>query len=139
METTGHNSPPVSMMTALVRAHADTWPETANLDYSWVSQNHNSIIAIYSVLTIFSCIFEWWQYAESVKGGIEMGCNSPQPTDPVDTEQVRQFFSLLTSCLDVIKAWALKVPGFTELCKEDQELLFQSACLELLVIRLAYR
>ena len=58
METTGHNSPPVSLMTALVRAHADTWPETANLDYSWVSRNHNSIIAIYSVLTVFSYKFE---------------------------------------------------------------------------------
>jgi len=114
METTGHNSPPVSMMTALVRAHADTWPDTNSLDYSW--------------------------YAEPVKGGVEMTGNStPQPTDPVDMDQVRQFFSLLTSCLDVIKAWAVKVPGFTELCKEDQELLFQSACLELLVIRLAYR
>lgn len=68
-----------------------------------------------------------------------MGSNSPQPSEPVDTDHVRQFFSLLTSCLDVIKAWADKVPGFSELCKEDQELLFQSACLELLVIRLAYR
>jgi nuclear receptor subfamily 4 group A protein 2 len=68
-----------------------------------------------------------------------MSVNSPQASEPVDTDHVRQFFSLLTSCLDVIKEWADKVPGFSELCKEDQELLFQSACLELLVFRLAYR
>ncbi|XP_014681902.1 PREDICTED: nuclear receptor subfamily 4 group A member 2-like [Priapulus caudatus] len=56
-----------------------------------------------------------------------------------DTEQVKQFFDLLTSSIDVIKTWAEKIPGFVELCKEDQDLLFQSACLELLVLRLAYR
>jgi hypothetical protein len=35
--------------------------------------------------------------------------------------------------------WAEKIPGFSELCKEDQDLLIQSACLEIFVIRFAYR
>jgi nuclear receptor subfamily 4 group A protein 2 len=34
--TSHHNSPPVSMITALVRAHNETWPDITNLDYSWV-------------------------------------------------------------------------------------------------------
>ena len=54
-------------------------------------------------------------------------------------ERVRQLFALLSSCFDVIRVWAEKIPGFCDLCKEDQDLLFQSASLELLVIRLAYR
>ncbi|KAF8773474.1 putative nuclear hormone receptor HR38 like protein [Argiope bruennichi] len=35
--------------------------------------------------------------------------------------------------------FADKVPGFADLTKEDQELLFHSACLELFSLRLAYR
>lgn len=54
-------------------------------------------------------------------------------------ERVRQLFALLSSCFDVIRVWAEKIPGFSDLCKHDQDLLFQSASLELLVIRLAYR
>ena len=52
---------------------------------------------------------------------------------------VRRLFALLTNCLDIIRSWAEKIPGFCDLLKEDQELLFQSACLELFVMRLAYR
>jgi nuclear receptor subfamily 4 group A member 2 len=56
-----------------------------------------------------------------------------------EAEKVRQFYSLLTTSVDVIRTFADKIPGFTDLKKEDQELLFQSASLELFVLRLAYR
>ncbi|KAF6214951.1 hypothetical protein GE061_009696 [Apolygus lucorum] len=56
-----------------------------------------------------------------------------------ETEKTQQFYNLLTSCVDVIVHFAEKIPGFNELCKEDQDLLFQSASLELFVLRLAYR
>ncbi|KAI8496195.1 Nuclear receptor sub 4 group A member 2 [Branchiostoma belcheri] len=56
-----------------------------------------------------------------------------------DTERVQQFYDLLCSSIEVIRTWAEKIPGFPDLLKEDQELLFQSACLELFVLRLAYR
>jgi Ligand-binding domain of nuclear hormone receptor len=56
-----------------------------------------------------------------------------------EAEKVRQFYSLLTTSVDVIRSFADKIPGFTDLKKEDQELLFQSASLELFVLRLAYR
>jgi nuclear receptor subfamily 4 group A protein 2 len=61
--------------------------------------------------------------------------DSPTPIE----EKVKQFYELLVNSIDVIKGWAEKIPGFSELCKEDQDLLFQSASLELFVLRIAYR
>lgn len=65
----------------------------------------------------------------------------PTPMDvvPTEAEKIQQFYNLLTSSVDVIKHFADKIPGFNELCPEDQELLFQSASLELFVLRLSYR
>ncbi|XP_076240306.1 hormone receptor-like in 38 isoform X2 [Calliopsis andreniformis] len=56
-----------------------------------------------------------------------------------EAENTQQFYSLLTTSIDVIRNFAEKIPGFTDLVREDQELLFQSASLELFVLRLAYR
>ncbi|XP_012229883.1 nuclear receptor subfamily 4 group A member 2 isoform X2 [Linepithema humile] len=65
----------------------------------------------------------------------------PRPGDPpmTEAEKIQQFYNLLTTSIDVIRNFADKIPGFTDLVKEDQELLFQSASLELFVLRLAYR
>jgi nuclear receptor subfamily 4 group A protein 2 len=65
----------------------------------------------------------------------------PSPIEPVisEAEKIQQFYTLLTTSVDVIKNFADKIPGFQELCPEDRELLFQSASLELFVLRLAYR
>ncbi|CAG2181390.1 unnamed protein product, partial [Oppiella nova] len=54
-------------------------------------------------------------------------------------EYISQFYSVLMSSLDVIHSFAEKIPGFADLDKSDQSLLFQSACLELFVLRMAYR
>ncbi|XP_025419413.1 probable nuclear hormone receptor HR38 isoform X3 [Sipha flava] len=96
-------SPPVSLITALVRAHVDTNPDFSSLDYS--------------------------QYYET------------KPFEPLTTEaeKIQQFFGLLTTSVEVIRHFAEKIPGFKTLCKADQDLLFQSASLELFVLRLAYR
>lgn len=56
-----------------------------------------------------------------------------------EAEQVQQFYSILTTSIDVIKHMPDKIPGYSTLLKEDQDLLFQSAALELFVLRLAYR
>lgn len=127
-------SPPVSLMTALVRAHVDTSPEVASYDYSSVSCR--SIFRFADLYCSKRIVFWQLQYKEANTN--ESGGDSPLPVD-VKAEQVRQFFALLASCIDIIKAWAEKIPGFCDLCPEDQDLLFQSACLELLVIRLAFR
>lgn len=56
-----------------------------------------------------------------------------------EAEKIQQFYSLLTTSVDVIKHFADRLPGFSDLCAEDQDLLFQSAALELFVLRLSYR
>ncbi|KAG7250662.1 hypothetical protein CRUP_009308 [Coryphaenoides rupestris] len=56
-----------------------------------------------------------------------------------DTQHVQQFYDLLTGSMEIIRGWAEKIPGFPDLPKQDQDLLFESAFLELFVLRLAYR
>ncbi|XP_069472521.1 nuclear receptor subfamily 4 group A member 2 isoform X2 [Ambystoma mexicanum] len=56
-----------------------------------------------------------------------------------DTQHIQQFYDLLTGSMEIIRGWAEKIPGFLELPKHDQDLLFESAFLELFVLRLAYR
>lgn len=56
-----------------------------------------------------------------------------------EAEKIQQFYSLLTTSVDVIKHFAERLPGFTDLCADDQDLLFQSAALELFVLRMSYR
>ncbi|CAK6955753.1 probable nuclear hormone receptor HR38 [Scomber scombrus] len=61
------------------------------------------------------------------------------PSEKEDVGDIQQFYDLLTGSLDVIKTWAEAIPGFTDFCTEDQELLLESAFVELFILRLAYR
>nr|XP_015199566.1 PREDICTED: nuclear receptor subfamily 4 group A member 1 [Lepisosteus oculatus] len=56
-----------------------------------------------------------------------------------DANDIRRFYDLLTGSMDVIRKWAETIPGFTAFCPEDQELLLESAFVELFILRLAYR
>ncbi|XP_029906738.1 probable nuclear hormone receptor HR38 [Myripristis murdjan] len=56
-----------------------------------------------------------------------------------DANDIQQFYNLLSGALDVIRKWAETIPGFTDFCVEDQELLLESSFVELFILRLAYR
>ncbi|XP_023688794.1 nuclear receptor subfamily 4 group A member 1-like [Paramormyrops kingsleyae] len=56
-----------------------------------------------------------------------------------NARDVQQFYDLLTHTMKVIRKWAEGIPGFTAFCPEDQELLLESAFVELFILRLAYR
>uniref|UniRef100_A0A3P9M4P0 Nuclear receptor subfamily 4, group A, member 1 n=1 Tax=Oryzias latipes TaxID=8090 RepID=A0A3P9M4P0_ORYLA len=56
-----------------------------------------------------------------------------------DVSDIKQFYDLLTASLEVIRKWAKDIPGFSDFCLEDQELLVESAFVELFILRLAYR
>ncbi|KPP66518.1 nuclear receptor subfamily 4 group A member 1-like [Scleropages formosus] len=56
-----------------------------------------------------------------------------------DASDIQQFYDLLTDSMKVIQRWAESIPGFTAFCPEDQELLLESAFMELFILRVAYR
>jgi len=100
---------PVALITSLVRAHVESTPKLENLDYT--------------------------QYVELQEEELE----SKERLIAVEAARISQFYSLLTSSIDVIFKFCDKIPGYNDLCKEDRELLFRSACLELFTLRLSHR
>ncbi|MEQ2267441.1 hypothetical protein XENORESO_006069 [Xenotaenia resolanae] len=56
-----------------------------------------------------------------------------------DVIYVKQFYDLLTASFEAIRKWAKDIPGFSDFCLEDQELLLECAFIELFILRLAYR
>ena len=54
-------------------------------------------------------------------------------------DDIKQFYHLLTSSMEVVRKWAKSIPGFCDFCSEDQDLLLESAFVELFILRLAYR
>ncbi|CAJ1084584.1 nuclear receptor subfamily 4 group A member 1 [Xyrichtys novacula] len=61
------------------------------------------------------------------------------PNQKEDASDIKLFYDLLTASMEVIRKWAKSIPGFSEFCTEDQELLLESAFVELFILRLAYR
>ncbi|CAG03953.1 unnamed protein product, partial [Tetraodon nigroviridis] len=56
-----------------------------------------------------------------------------------EASDIKQFYDLLAASMEAIREWAKNVPGFSDFCSEDQELLLESAFVELFILRLAYR
>ncbi|XP_041656422.1 nuclear receptor subfamily 4 group A member 1 [Cheilinus undulatus] len=61
------------------------------------------------------------------------------PNQKEDASDIKQFYDLLTASMEVIRKWTKNIPDFSKFCPEDQELLFESAFVELFILRLAYR
>ncbi|XP_074537736.1 nuclear receptor subfamily 4immunitygroup A member 1 [Halichoeres trimaculatus] len=61
------------------------------------------------------------------------------PNQKEDASDIKLFYDLLTASMEVIRKWTKSIPGFSEFCGEDQELLLESAFVELFILRLAYR
>ncbi|KAM6945719.1 nuclear receptor subfamily 4 group A member 2-like [Aplochiton taeniatus] len=64
---------------------------------------------------------------------------SPDSLNGDDAHHVQQFYDILIGSMDIIRGWAHSIPGFSELPKTDQDMLFFSAFLKLFVLRLSYR
>ncbi|KAM8862755.1 nuclear receptor subfamily 4immunitygroup A member 1 [Spinachia spinachia] len=69
----------------------------------------------------------------------KFGETKVSPNQKVDACDIKQFYQLLTSSMETIRKWAKNIPGYSEFCLEDQELLLESAFVELFILRLAYR
>lgn len=53
---------------------------------------------------------DYSQYRQSRPGDLSV----------TEAEKIQQFYSLLTTSIDVIRNFADKIPGFTDLAREDQ-------------------
>ena len=91
-------------------------------------------------------LFAFYPYDINIFSGIKsirilLQYKVPCPEDsPInEANRIRTFYDLLLQSMDVLKTWADRIPGFGDLPHEDQELLFQSATMELFVLRMAYR
>ncbi|KAK1895541.1 Nuclear receptor subfamily 4 group A member 3 [Dissostichus eleginoides] len=93
-------SPPLSLLSALLRAYSHCTPR--DLDYSQFSA-------------------------------------SDPPSSSSDAEHIQLFYRLLTISMETTRCWADRLPGFSELQRDDQNLLIDSAFLELFVLRMAHR
>lgn len=61
------------------------------------------------------------------------------PNQKEGAKDIQQFYDLLSASFEIIGKWAKNIPGFSEFCSEDQELLLESAFVELFILRLAYQ
>ena len=145
-------SPPVSLMSALLRAYLDSNPDTNNLDYSQVSKElsvefcnflrigtlsletiifsvysfmyHNRIIVLSSLQYV-----NWTSEEQDVKDAMITN----------EAAKVQLLFGLLTSSIEMIRRFYERIPGIAELSSNDKDILFYSASLELFILRTAYR
>ena len=96
-------------------------------------------IVAYFVILVFHIIYffiftklQYHHYQDC-----QVPSDSTSPTSHED--KIKLFYDIIINTMDIMKTWAGKIPGFCDLCKEDQDLLFKSASLELFVLRIAYR
>jgi nuclear receptor subfamily 4 group A protein 2 len=68
-----------------------------------------------------------------------VGPSSAKCSPRAEADVVSRFFDVVASSVEASRGFAEKIPGFSELCREDQKLLYESASLELFVLRLAFR
>ncbi|XP_074885197.1 nuclear receptor subfamily 4 group A member 2 isoform X3 [Buteo buteo] len=149
-------SPPVSLISALVRAHVDSNPAMTSLDYSRVSWTcarrppprprdpaapsrrlRRRARGGGEPCRVIAGVGEARDVRVTVN--FQFQANPDYQLSGDDTQHIQQFYDLLTGSMEIIRGWAEKIPGFTDLPKTDQDLLFESAFLELFVLRLAYR
>lgn len=48
-------------------------------------------------------------------------------------------YAAIERSMEVIVQWAESIPGFSDLCRDDQDILVQSSLVELFVLRLSHR
>lgn len=54
-------------------------------------------------------------------------------------DDIQQFFNLIASSMEICKKFCERIPGIGDINPGDRELLYQSASLELVILRMAYR
>ncbi len=110
---------------------------TIRTDYASLTR-YNKTTPLYKQHPPFFQYLEGTAEELETKEGLLSGSSSTSGLSP-EAARTQRFYGVLTSSIEVIRRFCERIPGIQELCKSDAELLFQSACLELFALRLAYR
>ncbi|XP_039970076.1 probable nuclear hormone receptor HR38 [Bactrocera tryoni] len=107
-------------------------------------QKDNDYFGIYHNLSLISTLVNSHKDTTPDMSCLDYATYSEPPyvSSPLivrESENVRKFYLILNSSVKRIEQFIYRIPGFSELCEADQELLFQSASLEMFVLRLSYR
>lgn len=131
MPEASSTTPSVNIISSLIKSHLESNPTSENLDYSKV--NLDTVVFIKNGLLktcihppLLSFLPQYQEVVDNLK-------------EKEEAHDIQQFYDLLSGALHVIRNWAETIPGFTDFCTEDQELLLESAFVELFILRLAYR
>ncbi len=54
-------------------------------------------------------------------------------------DDLSHFFNLIAASMEICQKFCSRIPGIAEINAGDRELLYQSASLELVILRMAYR
>ena len=102
--------------------HIFPWPQAKNKNTGQLTvQRLDPIFALCSCFLGQEIEIMLLQYADlpeeelDSKAGVVAG----------EAARISQFYSLLTSSIDVIYKFCDRIPGFNDLCKQDRELLFR--------------
>ena len=120
-----------------MRAHVDATPDIPELDYSKVraciySRYSLSFLQLQVYMLLSTCISFYFQFRNSK-------LDAELPDQPRDADAAGEFVEALEQSVTSLRRWAERVPGFGDLNREDQTLLFQSAVFELASLRMALR
>ncbi|PWA33521.1 hypothetical protein CCH79_00007688 [Gambusia affinis] len=121
-------SPPLSLLSALLRAYSHCTPR--DLDYSQLSPSFGKAQSGSRWVLFYNSFL--------LSASKQFSAADP-PSSTSDAEHIQLFYRLLTISMETTRCWAERLPGFAELQRDDQNLLIDSAFLELFVLRLAYR
>ena len=103
--------------------------------------SHRSVFenTLWTLCWLGNSFVYWWKFIAVTWRLILFQYRVPSDDEDLATSQmIQQFYDCLIQSIDAVKAWADRVPGFSELCKHDQEQLFEPAALELVMLRIAY-
>ncbi|KAF7489824.1 putative nuclear hormone receptor HR38 [Sarcoptes scabiei] len=112
---------PISTIASLLKAYEETSADKADFDFNR-----------------FNIIIEEVCSIQTTSDNHQQNQSKTELRLSVETIEL-QVLSMLSFSLDTLRSFVEKIPGFIDLNRQDQEILFRNSCLELFALRMAYR
>ena len=149
-----NNEAPNSVISSFIRAHIESSPDPNHLDYSQVfsyfllKEFRLQMNKTWSEHDPTHSLSNFLQYTtgsddfDTKDSLLPSSSSGDDPNTNTSARVIAQFYGLLTSSIEGnIKTFCMQIPNiFSErISPEDLDLLFQNSCLELFMLRVAYR